>query len=39
MPKEQLNTIVRLCLSDSNFPAFVQSVELALKEITSEEHE
>ncbi|XP_013395079.1 meiotic recombination protein REC114 isoform X1 [Lingula anatina] len=33
MPQEELSTILRLCLSDSSFPAFVGEVEAELKNI------
>ncbi|XP_068735713.1 meiotic recombination protein REC114-like [Montipora capricornis] len=32
VPKDRLNLLIRLCLTDSNFPAFVEAVE---KELTS----
>ena len=34
-PQDQLNLMIRLCLTDSNFPDFVEAVEKELKSLTS----
>lgn len=33
-PTEQLGAFIRLCLTDSNFPGFVESVERELNTMT-----
>ena len=33
-PTEQLGLFVRLCLTDANFPAFVEAVEHELNQVT-----
>ena len=35
LPTEQLSAFIRLCLSDSNFPGFVEAVEKELNQIQS----
>ena len=37
VPQNQLSLMIRLCLTDSNFPAFVAAVERELKNLTSTE--
>ena len=37
MPPDQLSLMIRLCLTDSNFPAFVEAVEKELTNLTSSE--
>ena len=34
-PTEQLSSFIQLCLTDPNFPAFVEKVEEELKKITN----
>lgn len=34
-PQDQLSLMIRLCLTDSNFPDFVEAVEKELKSLTS----
>ena len=35
VPQDRLGLLVRLCLTDSNFPAFVEAVEKELQSLTS----
>ena len=35
LPTEQLGQFIRLCLTDANFPAFVESVERELNSMTN----
>ena len=35
VPQDRLSLLVRLCLTDSNFPAFVEAVEKELQSLTS----
>jgi len=35
VPQDRLSLLVRLCLTDSNFPAFVEAVEKELHSLTS----
>ena len=37
VPQDQLSLMIRLCLTDSNFPAFVEAVEKELTNLTSSE--
>lgn len=37
IPQDQLSLMIRLCLTDSNFPAFVEAVEKELTNLTSSE--
>ena len=37
VPQDQLSLMIRLCLTDSNFPAFVKAVEKELTNLTSSE--
>ena len=37
VPQDQLSLMIRLCLTDSNFPAFVEVVEKELTNLTSSE--
>ena len=37
MPQDQLSLMIRLCLTDSNFPGFVEAVEKELTNLTSSE--
>lgn len=37
IPHDQLSLMIRLCLTDSNFPAFVEAVEKELTNLTSSE--
>ncbi|XP_022808314.1 meiotic recombination protein REC114-like [Stylophora pistillata] len=37
IPQDQLSLMIRLCLTDSNFPDFVEAVEKELKNLTSSE--
>ena len=34
VPQDRLSLLVRLCLTDSNFPAFVEAVEKELQSLT-----
>ncbi len=37
-PTEHLESFIRLCLTDANFPSFVEAVESELKSITRTGH-
>ncbi|XP_067045822.1 meiotic recombination protein REC114-like [Acropora muricata] len=39
VPQDRLNLLIRLCLTDSNFPAFVEAVEKELTSLTSSEND
>ena len=38
VPKDRLSLLIRLCLTDNNFPAFVEAVEKELTDLTSSEN-